>query len=53
MSTQRTVTYTHVQKGEMTATLPTLKDAMIFVYTLQAAGVQAIVNLEEEDLALV
>ena len=51
MTKVRTATFTHVRtKKEQTIEFPDITSAMQFVYSLQVAGVKAIVNLEAEDL---
>lgn len=53
MTESRTVTFTNVQdKVERTVEFPTMNDAMRFVLSLHCAGVEAIVNLLPEDVAL-
>ena len=53
MTEARTVTFTNVQdKEERTVEFPTMNDAMRFVLSLHCAGVDAIVNLLPEDVAL-
>ena len=51
MTKVRTATFTNVlTKKEQTVEFPDITSAMQFVYSLQVAGVKAIVNLEAEDL---
>jgi hypothetical protein len=53
MTQSRSVTFTHVQTNEeQTVVFPNLQRASLFVLTLHAAGVQAIVNLLPEDIAV-
>ena len=53
MTESRTVTFTNVKdKVERTVEFPTMNDAMRFVLSLHCAGVEAIVNLLPEDVAL-
>jgi hypothetical protein len=53
MTQSRSVTFTHVQTNEeQTVIFPNLQRASLFVLTLHAAGVQAIVNLLPEDVAV-
>ena len=53
MTEARIVTFTNVQdKVERTVEFPTMNDAMRFVLSLHCAGVDAIVNLLPEDVAL-
>jgi hypothetical protein len=52
MTQSRSVTYTHVRTNEeQTVVFPNLQRASLFVLSLHAAGVQAIVNLLPEDVA--
>ncbi len=52
MTQSRTVTYTNVQTNEeQTVVFPDLQRASLFVLSLHAAGVQAVVNLLPEDIA--
>ena len=53
MTQARTVTFTNVQdKVEHTVEFPTINQAMVFVQSLHIAGVDAIVNLLPEDVAV-
>jgi hypothetical protein len=53
MTQSRTVTFTNVQTNEeQTVVFPNLQRASLFVLSLHAAGVQAIVNLLPEDLTV-
>jgi hypothetical protein len=52
MTQSRTVTFTNVQDNvERTVVFPDLQRASLFVLSLHAAGVKAIVNLLPEDIA--
>ncbi len=51
MTKSRSVTFTNVQtKEEQTVVFPDLQRASLFVLSLHAAGVQAVVNLLPEDV---
>ena len=51
MNRVRTATFTNVlTKKEQTLEFPDITSAMQFVYSLQIAGVRAIVNLLPEDV---
>jgi hypothetical protein len=53
MTQVRTVTYTNVQDNvERTAEFPNINQAMVFVNSLHLAGVDAVVNLLPEDVAV-
>ena len=53
MTRVQTVTFTNIQdKVERTVEFPTINQAMIFVQSLHIAGVDAIVNLLPEDVAI-
>jgi len=53
MTQVRTVTFTNVQdKVERTVEFPDINKAMLFVQSLHVAGVDAIVNLLPEDVAV-
>jgi hypothetical protein len=52
MTQSRSVTFTNVQTNEeQTVVFPDLQRASLFVLSLHAAGVQAVVNLLPEDIA--
>ncbi len=51
MTKSRSVTFTNVQNKEpQTVVFPDLQRASLFVLSLHAAGVQAVVNLLPEDV---
>ena len=53
MTQVRTVTYTNVQDNvERTAEFSNINQAMVFVNSLHLAGVDAVVNLLPEDVAV-
>jgi uncharacterized protein YbaP (TraB family) len=53
MTQVRTVTYTNVQDNvERTAEFSNINQAMVFVQSLHLAGVDAVVNLLPEDVAV-
>jgi len=53
MTQVRTVTYTNVQDNvERTAEFPNINQAMVFVNSLHLAGVDAVINLLPEDVAV-